>query len=127
MTIVMRVIIVPIVIAVNCHLQKSYKPLQLLLFIGVERGPIMTFGQKLRELRETKGMSREALAVASGVSFGTIHGYEIDRRSPSLSIALKLAKALGVDCTSFADCEDLKPSPTAEPEKAATKKPRGKK
>lgn len=67
----------------------------------------MNFGQKLRELREAKGLSRDALATASGVPFGTIHGYEIGRRGPTLSTTLKLAQALGVDCTAFAECEDV--------------------
>ncbi len=85
----------------------------------------MTFGQKLRELRDAIGMTREALAVKSEVSYGTVHGYEMDRRSPSLATAQKLAKALGVDCTAFADCEDMK----GEEEKPAAKKAskRGKK
>jgi transcriptional regulator with XRE-family HTH domain len=78
----------------------------------------MTFGQKLRELRDAKGMSREALAVGCDVSFGTVSAYEADRRSPSLAIAQRLAKALGVDCTAFADCEDLK----GEEDKPAAKK-----
>ena len=68
----------------------------------------MTFGQKLRELREANGMSRETLSVASDVTFSTIHGYEMDRRSPSLAIAQKLAAALGVSCEAFAECEDVK-------------------
>jgi transcriptional regulator with XRE-family HTH domain len=81
----------------------------------------MTFGERLRELREGKDMSREALATASGVPFGTIHGYELGRRAPSLSATLKLAKALGVDCTAFAACSDVMGED--EPEKPADKKP----
>lgn len=76
----------------------------------------MTFGQKLRELREAKGLSRAALAETCGVPFGTIHGYEAGRRSPALATTLKLARALGVDCTAFADCDDMK---EVEPEKPA--------
>jgi transcriptional regulator with XRE-family HTH domain len=83
----------------------------------------MTFGAKLRELREGKELTREALASASGVPFGTIHGYEIGRRSPSLAVTVKLARALGVDCTAFAGCEDV--GGAAEPEKPARKR-RGK-
>jgi transcriptional regulator with XRE-family HTH domain len=81
----------------------------------------MTFGQKLRELRERKDFTRESLATASGVPFGTIHGYEMGRRAPSLAVTLKLAKALGVGCDAFAECDDV----TAEEVKPARK--RGKK
>lgn len=83
----------------------------------------MTFGQKLRELREAKKMSREALAVGSNVSFGTINAYEADRRSPSLAIAQRLAKCLGVTCEAFSDCEDI----TSEKEQPTSKKKGGKK
>jgi transcriptional regulator with XRE-family HTH domain len=84
----------------------------------------MTFGEKLRELRESKSLSRVALAASSGVSFGTICGYETGRRLPALAASLQLARALGVDCTAFADCEDMK----GEEEKPVAKKAkRGKK
>jgi transcriptional regulator with XRE-family HTH domain len=82
----------------------------------------MTFGQKLRELREAKGLSREALAQASGVPFGTIHGYEISRRAPALAATIKLAKALGVDCTAFADCDDIDGSKPAKKPTAKKRK-----
>lgn len=86
----------------------------------------MTFGEKLRAIREEKGMTRMALAEASEVPFGTIHGYESGRRSPTLAATLKLAKALGVDCTAFADCTDLAgddPPPRSSP-KSPPKKPK---
>lgn len=84
----------------------------------------MTFGVKLRELREGKGLTREALAAESGVPFGTIHGYEIGRRAPSLTATFKLARALGVDCTAFADCEDVQgeqPEPAKKPTRGKKK------
>lgn len=67
----------------------------------------MKFGDKLREMREAKGLSRQALSEVSGVTFATIHGYEIGRRSPSFAYVVKLAAALGADCTAFAQCEDV--------------------
>lgn len=67
----------------------------------------MTFAKKLRELRETAGLSEARLAAASGVSFGAVHNYGLGLRKPSLSAAVKLARALGVTCEAFADCEDL--------------------
>lgn len=82
----------------------------------------MTFGEKLREIREAKNLTRVALAASSGVSFGTICGYETGRRSPALATTIQLAKALGVDCTAFADCEDLKPATTPEAASAAGEK-----
>jgi transcriptional regulator with XRE-family HTH domain len=86
----------------------------------------MTFGERLRQLREERGLTREGLASASGVPLGTIHGYEIGRRLPALAATLKLGKALGVDCTAFADCEDLA-GEEPEPEKPAPKPKKGKK
>jgi transcriptional regulator with XRE-family HTH domain len=67
----------------------------------------MTFAEKLRELRTEKGLSETRLAELSGVPFGTVHEYGLGRRKPSLTAAVKLAKALGADCTVFADCEDV--------------------
>ena len=84
----------------------------------------MTFAEKLRELRDLKGLSEAKLAILSGVPFGTIHDYGLGRRMPSLAIAVKLAKALGVDCTIFSDCTDISGPSEPEPEKPAK---RGKK
>lgn len=80
----------------------------------------MTFAERLRALRTEKGLSEAALAEASGVSFGAVHDYGLGRRMPSLPVAVKLARALGVDCTAFADCEDVGGKP--EPEKPARKR-----
>jgi transcriptional regulator with XRE-family HTH domain len=82
----------------------------------------MTFAERLRALRTEKGLSEAALASASGVSFGAVHDYGLGRRMPSLPVAVKLARAMGVDCTAFADCVDVSGEPEAEPEKPARKK-----
>ncbi len=50
----------------------------------------------LRELRETKGLSQEDLARASGVDRGTIIDLELGRRKPRPNTRRKLAKALEV-------------------------------
>jgi len=70
---------------------------------------IMTFAQKLRELREEKGLSEVKLAAASGVSLGTVRVYRLGHRSPSFANVQKLAKALGVSCEVFSMCEDVSP------------------
>jgi transcriptional regulator with XRE-family HTH domain len=67
----------------------------------------MTFAEKLRELRDAKGLSEAKLAEASGVAFGALHFYGLGRRKPSFANVVKLARALGVDCTAFADCDDV--------------------
>ena len=75
----------------------------------------MTFAEKLRELRDAKGISEAKLAAASGVAFGALHDYGLGRRKPSLAAAVKLAKALGVTCEAFADCEDIAGEDDIEP------------
>lgn len=67
----------------------------------------MTFAERLRQLRDEAGLSEAKLAELSGVSFASVHEYGLGRRKPSLAAAVKLARALGVDCTAFADCEDV--------------------
>jgi transcriptional regulator with XRE-family HTH domain len=67
----------------------------------------MLFAEKLRQLREAAGLSESKLADASGVTFASIHGYGGSRRKPSFSAVVKIAKALGVTCEAFADCEDV--------------------
>jgi transcriptional regulator with XRE-family HTH domain len=67
----------------------------------------VTFAQKLRQLRDSAGVSEARLAAASGVPFGTVHEYGLGRRKPSFAAVVKLAKALGVTCEAFAECDDV--------------------
>ena len=79
----------------------------------------MLFAERLREMRDGKGLSEAKLADLSGVPFGTIHDYGLGRRAPSFSNVVKLASALGVECTAFSGCEDVAGE---EPMKPAVKK-----
>jgi transcriptional regulator with XRE-family HTH domain len=81
----------------------------------------MTFAEKLREMRDAKGLSEARLAEISGVPFGTIHEYGLGRRKPSLAAAVKLARALGYDCSAFSECEDVANDGNSAAEKQATK------
>jgi putative transcriptional regulator len=67
----------------------------------------MTFAEKLRELREAKGLTEAQLAEASGVTYGSIHAYGLGRRKPSFHAVVKIARALGVTCEAFANCDDV--------------------
>src|SRR3954451_17540865 len=64
----------------------------------------MTFAEKLRELRDAKGLSEAGLAEASGVAFGTLHDYGLGRRVPSFPNVVKIAAALGETAETFAAC-----------------------
>lgn len=67
----------------------------------------MTFAERLRQLRDEAGLSEAKLAEASGVSYGTLHEYVLGRRHPSFGNVVKIAKALGVTCDAFAECDDI--------------------
>jgi transcriptional regulator with XRE-family HTH domain len=61
------------------------------------------FGQKLRAIRESKGMSQEKLANDSGLDRTYVSGIERGKRNPSLINISKLAKGLGVKITALFD------------------------
>lgn len=67
----------------------------------------MRFKDKLRELRDAAKVSEAKLAKACGVSFSTIHQYGMGLRLPSYVAVVRIARALGVDCTAFQDCDDI--------------------
>jgi transcriptional regulator with XRE-family HTH domain len=81
----------------------------------------MTFAERLRSLRDAAGLSEAKLAAASGVSFASIHEYGLGRRMPSFVAVVKIAGALGLDCTAFADCEDVTPAPEKPKRKGGKK------
>lgn len=58
-------------------------------------------GQRVRELREGKGLTREQLADAAGVSVRAVIQWEIGVREPGWFNILALCEALGVDCRAF--------------------------
>jgi transcriptional regulator with XRE-family HTH domain len=73
----------------------------------------MTFGERLRQLRERAGLTQERLAERSAINLWTIRGYEQGRREPSWKGAISLAAALGVGVEeAFADCDE---TPLNEP------------
>jgi transcriptional regulator with XRE-family HTH domain len=56
----------------------------------------MNIGDKITDLRKKKELSRDALGKVVGTSGAVIGRYERDEITPSVEIANKIAKALGV-------------------------------
>jgi transcriptional regulator with XRE-family HTH domain len=61
------------------------------------------FGNHLRELRNEKGLSQEALAFACGLDRTYIGGIERGERNPSLINIHKIAGALGISVKELFD------------------------
>ncbi|WP_313627551.1 helix-turn-helix domain-containing protein [Enterococcus italicus] len=75
----------------------------------------MTFGQKLRNLREKKGYGVNQLAVKSGVSSSQISRFENgERKDPTLETVKKLSNALGVSIAYFSEDESSQESAKIE-------------
>lgn len=56
----------------------------------------MKFNERLKTIREEKGLTQQQLSDRSGVSVRTIQNYESGSYSPRFGIVDKLAEALGV-------------------------------
>lgn len=63
---------------------------------------------RLRELRESRGISMRTLGTKSGLSANALSMIERGKTSPSVSTLYKLADALGVSITAFFDRETEK-------------------
>jgi transcriptional regulator with XRE-family HTH domain len=61
------------------------------------------FGQRLKEIREQKGLSQERLAALAGLNRTYISKIERGERNVSLQTAARLADALGVAVSSMLD------------------------
>lgn len=61
-----------------------------------------TLGQRIRTAREALGESQVNLAAAAGISQGYLSQLETDEREPTLSIAARLAQALGISLDELA-------------------------
>ena len=60
----------------------------------------MTLGERIAEIRRSRGVTQEELAQEIGVSRQSIYKYETDRADPRLFITTCIADVLGVtiDC-----------------------------
>lgn len=53
-------------------------------------------GERIAQLRRKRGLSQTKLAQALGLRTSTVAMYEQDRREPSVTIIIALARTLGV-------------------------------
>jgi transcriptional regulator with XRE-family HTH domain len=63
------------------------------------------FAAALKRLREEAGLSQAALAEKAGMNVFGVAKLEQGVREPGWATVLKLAAALGVECTAF--CEEV--------------------
>ncbi len=66
------------------------------------RSGTQTLGQRIRAARDQLGESQVNLATAAGISQGYLSQLEQDEREPTLSIAARLARALGLSLDELA-------------------------
>ena len=91
--------------------------------MGNKSGDGTGFASTLKQLREKAGLSQAQLAERAGLNVFGVAKLEQGVREPGWGTVLKLAAALGVDCTAFRGCEDVKPD-QEEPKKKASRKGR---
>lgn len=65
--------------------------------IRMRRTPPATFGPALRQARERAGLGLREAARLAGTSHGYLIGLEAGTRCPSVTMAGRLADALGLD------------------------------
>src|SRR4051812_12381395 len=92
---------------------------------------MVTFGQRLQELRGRLSLTQQALAERSGIPVGTIRDYEQDKREPLAVNLVKLARAFNVkldDLAAHVEWAVRRPTrtPTAPARRRAGREPPGK-
>ena len=84
--------------------------------MGRQKATGTGFGVVLKRLREDAGLSQAALAEAARMNVFGVAKIEQGLREPGWGTVLKLAAALGVECTAF--CEGAgQAKPTAKGKK----------
>ncbi|HEY7328761.1 MAG TPA: helix-turn-helix transcriptional regulator [Gemmataceae bacterium] len=76
---------------------------------------IMSFGERLKELREAAGLSQDKLARAADLSTSTVAKMEQRAIDPSWSTVQALARALGVSVQAFEDDAGRAATPAPSP------------
>jgi transcriptional regulator with XRE-family HTH domain len=80
-------------------------------------------GHKLRELRESKGMTQNQLDDVANLKRGSVRDYEQGIRQPQWGRVIALCEALGVSCESFTALHDATTDPAPPVEKPKRGRP----
>lgn len=73
----------------------------------IEKNTKTEVGAKIKEIREDKGFSLIDISISTGFSVSYIYRIEQGQRNLSISVALKIAEALGVPLNTFYYSEEL--------------------
>jgi len=68
---------------------------------------LCVFGEKIKTLRKTRGLTQEQLAALSGLSIQYIGEIERGKRNPSLTSVENLATALGLSISELFNLEEF--------------------
>jgi len=66
---------------------------------------IIAFGQRVRYLRQKKGLTMEALAASANIEYRQLSDVELGKTNATLSTALAIAQALGVPFRELMDLD----------------------
>jgi transcriptional regulator with XRE-family HTH domain len=77
---------------------------------GMATETLMTFGDKLKGLREARGWTQQQLADRAGVPLPTLRGLEQGQRSPSWGTVVMLARAFDANSAIFDECDEVTPA-----------------
>jgi transcriptional regulator with XRE-family HTH domain len=69
---------------------------------------MLTLGEKLKELRDNRGIMQRDVAEVLGIAPNTLSGYERDLRNPDSETLIKLANYYGVSVDYLLGKEDIK-------------------
>lgn len=82
-----------------------------------------TFAATLQRLLEERGLTAYALSMRSGVKKQTLSKLLNQTQGPSWDTVQRLAAALGIECTAFADAVELPDVAPAKPRGRPRKDP----
>ncbi len=66
-----------------------------------ERAELVAFGRAVREMRQERGLSVEAVAAAAGIAYGELDAIEAGRLDPGYRGLLHIPAAIGITSTAL--------------------------